>query len=386
MNAMEMYARLSEAVTLTTETAVVRVSATYQPAGGPGSKIYPPTYPPPARGQSEPSPYVVEKRVVGGVQREDVLLDQVPSQANRAEEALLRARRAGLIALPLLELHHHGAAPIVLSSLQFPHRYADAYLRDSLVDGVPFDRSDLGLSMLAASQSDANALFAHDPGSLVFGAWNSHRKGRQQKFPRVYASEVIGWDPVEGARKAGRMDPVNLVGAAKPTAQGWEYAAAGEKVKGEKLSEIGHGNIAPQSSHGGVTITSASRMATLSLAGLDRLGFGDASPAAAVAARTVLAAYALLADRLAFSGPSLWLRSGCELVLESEQLEWVLRGGATESFDLPTATAIDLFALAVERAADAGLPMSTDTVTLSPTVALAKAIDFSLTKAESTED
>jgi CRISPR-associated protein Csb1 len=381
MNAETFYGELLSAAAFSGDRAVLRISAAYQPAGGAGSKVFPPTYP--AREGS--GPYVLEQRVVAGAEKSVVLLDSVPSQANRAEEALLRAVRAGQAELPLLELRHDGEAPVVLTSLEFPHRYADAYLRDSLLGETKFDRSGIGQAMLAASLADATALFAHDPGSLVFGAWNSHRKGRQQKFPRVYASEVVGWDPVMGARNAGRMDPLNLVGAARPGKNGddWEYAAAGEKVKGERLSEIGHGNVAPNPQHGGVTITSASRMAALSLAGLDRVGFGSAPPQAAVAARAALAAYALLADRLAFGAPSLWLRSGCELVLADEQLEWVDRGGRTEPVALSAALALEVFRLAAERAAKEGLAMSTETVRLTPSAALAKAIDFSLTKAES---
>lgn len=380
MAAEELFRDLLSAVALRGDRALLRVNATYQPAGGEGSKVFPPTYP--AR---DGSPYVVEERVVGGQRRGDVLLDSVPSQANRAEEALLRARRAGLVEFPMMELRHSGDVEVVLSSLEFPHRYADAYLRDSLVDGTKFDKSPVGRAVLGASNTDATGLFAHDPGSLVFGAWNSHRKGRQQKFPRVYSGEVVGWDPVVGARNAGRMDPLNLVGAARPGKDGedWEYAAAAQKTKGERLSEIGHGNVAPNPQHGGVTISSASRMATLSLAGLDRLGFGAASADTAVAARAVLAAYALLADRLAFGGPTLWLRSGCELVLTEERLEWVNRGGDTEAVKAPAETAVEVFRLAVRHAAEAGLQLSTETITLTPSPSLAKAIDFSLTKAES---
>jgi CRISPR-associated protein Csb1 len=185
---------------------VLRVIATYQPAGGPGSKVFPPTYP----ASDNKATYQTESRMLDGRERPAVLLDSVPSQANRAEEALLRAQRSDVVSVPLIQVDHDGEASAVLTSLEFPHRYADAYLRDSLLDGVAFDKTDLGRSLQAASLEDATALFAHDPGSLIYGAWNSHRKGRQRKFPRVYASEVIGWDPVEGRRHAGRMDPLNL--------------------------------------------------------------------------------------------------------------------------------------------------------------------------------
>jgi CRISPR-associated protein Csb1 len=321
--------------------------------------------------------------MVDGQERRNVLLDSTPSQANRAEEALLRASRSGRLRVPLLLIEHSGAVQLTLTSLEFPHRYADAYLRDSLLDGVALDKTELGKSLLAVTADDATALYAHDPGSIVYGAWNSHRKGRQQKFPRIYASEIIGWDPVSGVRNAGRMDPLNLQGAQKSGAAGeeWQYTPVANKVKGERLSEIGHGNIAPNPQHGGVSIHSAQRVATFSFAGLDRIGFGPVPAEAAVAARTALAAFALLADRLAFGGASMWLRSGCELVVESERIEWVNRGGGTEELELTVDQALELYEVATARAAQQGLPMSLEPVLLEPGKSLAQAIDFSLTKA-----
>jgi CRISPR-associated protein Csb1 len=379
MNTEVLYQELLSAVSLSGQRAVLRVVATYQAAGGVGAKVFPPTYPT----VGDRPPYVIEERMVDGQVRKNVLLDSTPSQANRVEEALLRAHRGGVVQVPLMTVEHTGAAPVTLTSLEFPHRYADAYLRDSLLDGTAFDRTELGRSLMSASLEDARALYAHDPGSLVFGAWNSHRKGRQRKFPRVYASEVIGWDPVVGARSAGRLDPLNLQGAQKPSkdGEGWDYSPAATKTKGEKLSEIGHGNVAPNSQHGGVTISCAQRTATLSLAGLDRIGFGLADKEAAVAARAVLAAYAIMADRLAFGGPTLWLRSGCELVLESERLEWVNRGGGTEQMQITTEAAVDLFKMATRLAGERGIGLSEQPVRLTPSKPLAQAIDFSLTKA-----
>lgn len=381
MSAEDLVEQLSAAVALSGDRAVLRVSATYEPAGGPGAKVFPPTYP-----SRDGAPYVIEPRWVDGKERTDVVLDSVPSQANRAEEALLLARRSGLIAIPLMELRHSGDTELVLTSLELPHRYADAYLRDSLLDGSKFDATPLGRSLQSASLADASALYRHDPSSIVFGAWNSHRKGRQQKFPRAYSSEIIGWDPVVGARNAGRMDPLNLVGAARRRdGEDWEFLPVGEKTKGEKLSEIGHGNVAPNPQHGGVTISSASRMATLSMAVLDRIGFGTATAEAAVAARTVLAAYALAADRLAFGRPSLWLRSGCELVLVEERLEWVGHGGTSEPFELSAERALEVLRVAVSRAAKEGMAWSEEIVELVPSPSLAKAIEFSLTKAATAE-
>lgn len=364
------------------EIALARITSTNEPAGGTGSKTFPPTFP---MGKEDKSPYLIETRVRDGAQRDAVVLDQFPSEANRAELALAEAWRDGLIRLPLLRLVHQGAADAVITGLDAPHRAFDAYWRDALLDGVKFDRTDVGKALQGSSLADARALLKHDPGSIVYGSWNSHRKGRQEKFPRLYASEIVGWDPVEGSRKAGRMDPLNLVGARSGEGDEWAYSASGEKTAKGKLSEIGHGNIAPNAAHGGVTITSASRFATLSLTALARVRFGDASRDQQLAARVYLAAFALLGDRLAFGGPGLWLRSGCELLVQQETLEWVGRGGFTEPFTLNGDEAIALYRGALEAAIAAGIDLALEPVELSPSPALAKAIDFSLTKAESAE-
>ena len=96
------------------------------------------------------------------------------------------------------------AADFEIIGLSAPHRAFDAYWRDSLLDGVKFDRTDIGKALQAASLADATALLQYDPGTLVYGGWNSHRKGHQAKFPRLYSSELIGWDPVKDTMRVGR--------------------------------------------------------------------------------------------------------------------------------------------------------------------------------------
>lgn len=381
---MTAYNDLIQAAALDPSRAVIRITTSYEPAGGPNARIFPPTYP---AGPNE-RPYVVEPRRFDGAERQAVLLDSTPSEANRVEEALLRAIHEGRVRLPLMIIEHE---QVKLSSLEAPHRFGDAYLRDSTLDGTPFDKSGLGKAILAADATDASALYANDPGSLVYGAWNSHRKGRQTKFPRAYGSEIVGWDPEFGGRKAGRMDPLNLTGAATGTGEEWEYVRVEEKAgnrkdKGVRLSEIGHGNIAPGSAHGGVTINGATRTATLSFAALDRLRFGSQPFDTQIATRACLAAYALLGDRLAFGHGSLWLRSGCELVVTDETLAWVGRGGTTTPFELTVDDALATFEEARDRAAKAGIAMDLEPVILHPNKALSEAIDFSLTRATADGD
>src|SRR5206468_9653102 len=121
--------------------AGIVITGTYQPVGGAGGKVMPPTFP----------EYLFEERWVDGQRLRTVVLDQVPSQANRVEEALSEARRRGRIALPVFELATSTELGVVrLTSLDFPHRYADAYLRDSEVGGKRFDASEVGGALRAA--------------------------------------------------------------------------------------------------------------------------------------------------------------------------------------------------------------------------------------------
>lgn len=375
------FERLSDIVA-GAEFALARITAEYEPAGGNGGRTFPPTYP--AEGANQ-SPYLLERRFRDGKSVRAVVLDQVPSQANRVEEALAQAQQDGRVTLPLIRLTHSGPANVVMTGLSFPHRFFDAYVRDSLLGDARFDSTELGKAVRAADPTDATVLYRYDPGTIVFGGWNSHRKGRQAKFPRQYSSEIVGWKPVVGERRAGRMDPNNLTGSRDGEGDAWSYSAVAAKGKKNKLSEIGHGNIAPNPAHGGVTIQGATRFATLSLTGLRRIRFGAMPSEAQVAARTLLTAYALLGDRLAFAGPSVWLRSGCELLPTSEELVWMGRNGVNEQFTVEPSEALALFEEARVAATEAGAGFELEPVELVPQKNLAAAIDFSLTKAESTD-
>ena len=178
------------------------------------------------------------------------------------------------------------------------------------------------------------------------------------------------------------MDPVNLTGAVDDTAKAegdWQFMPEGAKGKGQKLSEIGLGNIAPNPVPGGVTVAEIRRAASISLAGLERLRFGDAPAEPAVLARAALAALALAGDRLAFGGPSAWLRSGCDLAKASETLGLERPGGELEEFPVTAQDALDAFHELRDRAAAAGIGMDGDVIALEPTPALAAAIRFAVT-------
>ena len=116
MSGTTVFAELLAAAGFDGNRAALRVRARYEPVGGPGSRVFPPTYPPQA-GSS--TPYLFERRWVDGRERPDVVLDAVPSEANRAEEALLRAYRR-------LEMPQKAAVVLVVRSMAGPEPVVDA--------------------------------------------------------------------------------------------------------------------------------------------------------------------------------------------------------------------------------------------------------------------
>src|SRR5690606_18037254 len=83
-------------------TAVV-VRAIYQPVGGAGNSVMPPTFPLEERERDLTKKYLIADRLVDGEVVKTVTIDQEQSQANRVEEALRDARDSGRIELPMLE-------------------------------------------------------------------------------------------------------------------------------------------------------------------------------------------------------------------------------------------------------------------------------------------
>jgi CRISPR-associated protein Csb1 len=381
MTTSDTYQRLAAAMTGRTNDAGIRFTTRFDAAGGPGSRVMPPTY--------SGGTYLTAVRLLEeGDPVPTVLIDSFQSQANRVEEALLDARDDGRIALPLFEMVGDvGPWPLRLTSLDMPHRYADAYLRDSTIDGVRFDKTEIGAALRVATPENARSLFRHDPVSLILGAWNSHRKGRQPKFARAYKSEVLGINPQREERRGGRLDPINLTGAVDGHGDAdWNFSATGEKkAKGERLSEIGHGNaLAKDGSPGGFTVAEVRRIGFLSFAALERLRFPGISPDGTVAGRTALAALSLVGDRLAFDRAGHVFRSGCELTTRTDELAWEMRGGVTETFVLDVDGALALFAEAVAAAGALGLSMETGTITIEPIKGLRDAIEHAFLAADTT--
>lgn len=349
------------------DTVAIRGTATLEPAGGPGDKIFPPTHAVDDKNKKPGAKYAFETRRIGGQDVACVLIDSVQSQANRMEEALQELWADKEIALPVVSVDFSSVAPEVgrVTSLTAPHRIADALLRDSLLkdSNQLFRLSEIGKSFTDASTKNATALFKVCPTGLIFGLWDSTgpKGGLGAKFQRALVSEIVGVNAASGSKTASRIDPLNIgkdaavlykaangdeiwtANADEAEKKDGEPIKVGSEKKAGKPSAVLHGNIAPtiDAVGGGVTIDEAKHTVVLSLAALRRLGFAEG----ATEARTVLTALGLLAV-LASESRGHDLRSRCLLVPKKGsalKLEAVGRDGETTPLDLDLAAAIKLY-------------------------------------------
>jgi len=237
--------KLRDAVSGT--AAAFRCVTEYQPAGGPGDKVFPPTY--------SGGVYAFENRRINGKVVPCVLLDSVQSQANRMELALLDVwEREEDFSLPVIvvdfsqsKLPAEVGRNWRVTSLEVPHRIADAILRDSKLDnGTLFKDSEYAEKWGASRVHDATALFRLCPTALVFGTWGSPKKpgGLGAKFARAIVSEIIGIDVEFGIRTSSRIDPLGIQKSAGPLYKkrggGWTRNPdeAEEKRVGNKTKKI----------------------------------------------------------------------------------------------------------------------------------------------------
>jgi CRISPR-associated protein Csb1 len=363
--------------------AAFRLRLRLEPAGGPGDKVFPPTY--------EGGRYATEERWINGQRVPCVLLDSVQSQANRMEQALQEAWEAGDIELPVISadfqaVGHPGLRKV--TSLQAPHRIADAILRDSLLGMKMFRESEVGKKIDSVSPQNATALFEHCPTALVFGMWDSTgpRGGAGVKFARAMSSEVVGVNAVPGVRTGSRIDPLGIRLNAgvlyRAKGSGWtldEKEAAQEKGgkparlgKEGKPSEANHGNVTPSIAAGGFTVEYAEQVTVLSLPALRRLRFplapgGASDEKVDAAARAYLAVLGLLGAALAVEG-GYDLRSRCNLHA-AEPVRWELIGPPGEAprpYALDAAQAVALTKDSLAECDKVGLPFHRQEVVLTP--------------------
>lgn len=413
--------------------AAIRARTRLQPAGGDGDKVFPPTFGDtvsvtlPDEGndtsRQHKTRYAVEMRKIDGERVVCVLLDSVASQANRLEEALQRAWDEARIDFPLVrvdftaETHEDPGLDLstlggdgYLTSLEAPHRLADALLRDSMHGDLRFRASEPGRAFTEASPLNATALYRLSPNALVFGMWDSTgpKGGQGSKFQRALVSEIVGVGVEFGRKTASRIDPAGIERNAGPVYtsvdpdEEWtiDLSAAAHDDKGNpvlfsrrksdkagKPSSLLHGNIKPsiESEAGGVTLDRAEQIIVLSVPALRRLRFprdieGNTVPAehrlaTENAARTSLAALALAAVALQ-RDEGFDLRSRCAFVPEGPLAFEVLDrdGQASGPYSLSSQDAAALVAQASEAANEFGMAWKRETIDLRPAPKLVELI------------
>jgi hypothetical protein len=266
-----------------------------------------------------------------------------------------------------------------ISSFRFPHRNADAYLRDAMLNGAKFPDTDAGAAIFGATADKPEALLQWFPQALLFGFWQSHlgKKRSQAKLARAWTSEIIGLEPAATTvRRLGlKGDPLNLsvpdpVDFNPDAPDEWQFSA-----KGKKLADIGHGQVpvgGQDAALAAVSFREVVQQATVSFAALRRIR----PDTGAAEGRALLVSLGLVAHVAAF-GRSFSLRSDAELRPAGATWTWLGDTGERQ-VEAPTfEAAVRVFEECAAKAEHAGLPVGRqwpEPLVLTPAANLAAAI------------
>jgi CRISPR-associated protein Csb1 len=354
-----------------------------QPVGGRGDKLFPPTFP--GEQKKDPPRHVFEFRHRHNGPQLCVLLDSVQSQANRLEGTLKSLRERADLSFPTIcvDFTKTAVADVgVITSLDAPHRFCDAILRDSMLGKDNFRKSPEGAQLFAASQANAQAIYEIDPAALNHGAWNSNGGlgAFGARFTRAVSSEIVGIGVAtdgagkpSGRRTSSRIDPLGIVsGARVHKLAGGEWSFESPE---DKPSEVLHGNIKPSTQELGVSVDYALHTFVVSLTLFRTLQFPKVSRQAATYARSALIALELAAA-LGQDAAGYSLRSRCHLVPVEPGtqpapdapgiFEVVNADGSRETCEFDLKAVCKLVAIAAGRAAEGGLRWRDKDLVLTP--------------------
>jgi CRISPR-associated protein Csb1 len=358
------------------------------PASGvEGDVVMPPTY--------ADVGHVWYRGVDNGERKQFVVIDEVQSQANRFEEALEAMVAGGEFDIPSIVVAIEPAIRGVsqLSSLSLPHRVADGFIRDSLLDGKPFSKTAVYKDFARCTPTNAAWLLEHSPNHLLFGGWNSTGgDSRGAKFARCISSRIVGIDAEKVGGGANRMAPwqmgkIDVYEAAGKSGDTVDWtcdpalaAMDGKKTKSYKIgdkdkdrSDTSSLNLAmiPSTHDRGASCARIEQISTISMPSLRNLSFSSASksfpPSGEQAARAFLAAIGLWAI-VAHGRNGMTLRSRCDLVRKTpgDIVFSVLGHETIKEFSLGYDEATELLKQAILAVKSAGFALRTTKMTLSP--------------------
>ena len=309
------------------QPVAITLTETLEPASGPGSVIFPPTY---ARKGGE-HPYAIsvlrsdlppEAAAAQGLEANICDLDSVGSQANRMEPAFAEPPLSSLV--PQCVIKAGGAS---VNLLEVGHRIADGAVRFSaLAEAATKAIATLG------SDGDATALARLAPTSLLFGFWDS--RDSMLKWPRVVNATIRATN-VALLKRSAQFNPAFDPAALNLVALDDSQAVPEADAK-DPLSQQGLRAAPAVDTHGGVRVFGRiTRRTEINLVALRAVAVtkgGKVDNAETLKLRRYLLGLALVAGRVqsAYS-----LRQGCLLVPAAEAApvaQVVLPSGQRQAF------------------------------------------------------
>lgn len=370
---------------ITGSFSALRIVRKLNPAGGKGTKVYPPSY---SEGK-----YAFEDRIIDDRLVSTVILDSVQSQANRMEEALLRAYRKGDLLFPLIEMRLPDGVTGNgrITTLEVPHRIADAIFRESELEGVDFRLSKVGKAFANSNIGNATGLLNYCPQALIFGIWDStgSKGGLGNKFSRAIVSEIVGINAKQGVQTSSRLDPLVHYGhkIIRTDKGEWKLSNGEKEEKSEskaKISEINLGNVTPtleREKFGGVTIDHAIQTIVLSLPSLRRLHFpfnGEETEKNNNYSRTLLVSMSLAAI-MYMMDEGYDLRSRCLLVPAGDVvLEIIANNGSITQYSISKDISRKIFNEGVLKIKEIGIPWPEEPIVVYPNARLRSVIENEL--------
>ena len=296
------------------ESVALTFRRTLESIESPGVPVFPPTYPPPERGNHRfDTPYTVNKTKDG---THICDLDSVQSQANRMEAAFT-GDLADVIPQHVVQAGDHQVA-----LTELPHRIADASIRATCL------AEDIRNCFLKVGSGDPVPLARIAPTSLIYGAWDS--RDTQIKLPRVIRSEIRAYDIsifTRSAQYSGAFRQEDLGIGDSDWAKKGEQGAAG----------VGFAPTPSVDAHGGIVVHGEIVHSTsVLLNALRKYRTADGGD--------VLPSYllGLTVGGLLIGAGDYNLRSGCSLV-PAAPAEWLIvtRNGERQSIEVAETTLLD---------------------------------------------